>query len=89
MDWDVIVIGAGAAGLMAATRAAENPAAALALADMGLRVREYVKGLPLRAGTTPLQFAPDYEKWLIEAMGHGDYDGFWKDHGSSVVDHGC
>ena len=37
-------------------------------------IREYVKGLPLRPGTTPLQYAPDYESWLIEAMSHGDYD---------------
>jgi len=46
-----------------------------------------VRGLPLRPGTTPLKFAPDYESWLIEAMSHGDYDSFWKDAGSSVVDH--
>ncbi len=72
----------------AATRAApDNPAAAQALTDMGTRVREYVRSLPLRAGTTPLKFAPDYEAWLIEAMKHGDYDDFWKNHGSSVVDH--
>ena len=46
-----------------------------------------MQSLPLRAGTTPLKFAPDYEAWLIEAMSHGDYDAFWKDHGSSVIDH--
>jgi len=71
----------------AALRAASDPAAAPALVDIGTRVREYVRGLPLRPGTTPLKFAPDYESWLIEAMSHGDYDSFWKDHGSSVVDH--
>ena len=72
----------------AAKRAAiDKPEAAAALADMGTRVREYVRSLPLRAGTTPLKFAPDYEAWLIEAMRHGDYDDFWKNHGSSVVDH--
>jgi putative CocE/NonD family hydrolase len=71
----------------AAVRAASDPAAAPALVEMGNRVREYVMGLPLRPGTTPLKFAPDYESWLIEAMRHGDYDEFWKNHGSSVVDH--
>ena len=71
----------------AAVRAALDPAAAPALVEIGTRVREYVRGLPLRPGTTPLKFAPDYESWLIEAMSHGDYDSFWKDHGSSVVDH--
>ena len=43
--------------------------------------------LPLRPGTTPLKFAPEYEAWLIEAMRHGDNDSFWKDSGASVVDH--
>jgi putative CocE/NonD family hydrolase len=71
----------------AAVRAAADPASAPALVDMGLHVRDYVRSLPLRPGTTPLKFAPDYERWLIEAMGHGAYDNFWKDHGSSVVDH--
>ena len=71
----------------AAERAAIDPAAAPALLDLGAHVRDYVRGLPLRAGTTPLKFAPDYETWLIEAMRHGDYDDFWKNSGSSVVDH--
>jgi hypothetical protein len=71
----------------AAARAASDPAAAPALVDLGTRVREYVRSLPLRPGTTPLKFAPDYEAWLVEAMRHGDYDEFWKNHGSSVVDH--
>src|SRR5262249_37116927 len=70
----------------AAARAAENPAAAKALAEMGHKVQEYVRSLPLRPGTTPLKLAPDYEAWLVEVMGHGDYDDFWKNSGSSVVD---
>jgi len=73
--------------LPAAKRAASDPAAVNALVEMGTQVREYVRGLPLRAGTTPLKFAPDYESWLIEAMSHGDYDAFWKDSGASVIDH--
>src|SRR5262249_14826761 len=71
----------------AAARAAVDPAAAPALIDVGAHVQEYVRALPLRPGTTPLKFAPDYESWLIEAMGHGENDAFWKDSGSSVVDH--
>lgn len=77
----------GANASAAAARAAADPVAAAALVQMGANVREYVRGLPLRPGTTPLKFAPDYEAWLIEAMSHGDYDDFWKNHGSSVVDH--
>jgi uncharacterized protein len=71
----------------AAARAASDPEETDALIDMGNHVRDYVLNLPLRPGTTPLKYAPDYEAWLIEAMGHGDYDAFWKDSGSSVVDH--
>ena len=55
--------------------------------DLGTHTAEYIRNLPLRPGTTPLKFAPDYESWLIEAMRHGDYDEFWKDSGASVVDH--
>lgn len=73
--------------LPAATRATTTPAAAQALADYGNQVQQYVRALPLRPGTTPLKFAPDYESWLIEAMSHGDHDDFWKNHGSSVIDH--
>ena len=73
--------------LPAALRAAVDPAAAAALVDLGQHVQDYTLALPLRPGTTPLKFAPDYESWLVEAMSHGDYDDFWKDHGASVVDH--
>ena len=54
------------------------------LADM---VPEYLKGLPLRAGTTPIHMDPDYEAWLVEAMRHGDYDDWWKGMPNSVVEH--
>jgi uncharacterized protein len=70
-----------------ARRAARDPADIGALVELGNRVREYVRNLPLRAGATPLKLAPDYETWLIEAMSHGDYDTFWKNSGSSVIDH--
>ncbi len=64
-----------------------DPSATDALGKLRDHVREYLAGLPLRPGTTPLKFAPDYESWLVEAMGHGDNDSFWTDMGSSVVDH--
>jgi uncharacterized protein len=71
----------------ASLRAVASPDAAPALAEAGLRVQDYVRSLPLRPGTTPLKFAPDYEAWLIEAMSHGNYDDFWKNHGSDVSAH--
>jgi uncharacterized protein len=77
----------GTPNMVAAARAANDPAATAALADLTNHVSEYVQALPLRSGTTPLKFAPDYEKWLIEAMSHGDNDSYWKDSGTGVVDH--
>lgn len=89
LNWVVTLGNTTEAGyaLPAAKRAANDEAAAPALVEMGTRVREFARSLPLRPGTTVLKHAPDYENWLIEAMGHGDYDDFWKNHGSSVVDH--
>jgi putative CocE/NonD family hydrolase len=70
-----------------ARRANSDPEAVASLVEFGKHAREFVHQLPLRPGATPLQLAPDYETWLVEAMSHGDYDRFWKDSGSSVVDH--
>jgi len=71
----------------AATRAASTPAAVPALIELGMKVQESARALPLHSGTTALKFAPDYEAWLVEAMRHGDNDAFWADMGASVVDH--
>lgn len=39
--------------------------------------KAYLFDLPLRRGTTPLKFAPDYEAWLVDAMKHGANDATW------------
>jgi uncharacterized protein len=72
--------------LLAAARAASEPAAAPALADLVNHVPEYVRALPLRAGTTPLKFAPDYESWLLAVMSHGGGDAVYRDMGVEVAD---
>ena len=69
------------------SEASRDPTTQQALLHLGEQVREYAKGLPLRPGTTPLKLAPDYERWLVQAMSHGDYDSFWKDSGDDVVAH--
>jgi uncharacterized protein len=77
----------GEPNLVAAARAASDPAAAPALAELVRQVPEYLLALPLRAGTTPLKFAPDYESWLIGAMSHGGADAVFTEMGVDVVDH--
>jgi hypothetical protein len=64
-----------------------DPAATEVLGKLRDQVRDYLTGLPLRPGTTPLRFAPDYESWLVEAMSHGENDSYWTDMGVGVVDH--
>jgi uncharacterized protein len=72
----------GTPNLVAAARAASTAEAAPALADLSEHVREYVLALPLRPGTTPLKFAPDYEQFLIGAM---RADPAWRDLGVNVA----
>jgi uncharacterized protein len=57
------------------------------LEALGHGIRDAARSPPLRAGATALRHAPDYEAWLVEALGHGDADGFWTEMGNSVVDH--
>lgn len=59
------------------SRAGKNPATAAMLKEMSANRLHYLAHLPLRRGTTPLQFAPEYEDWIIEAMRHGKNDEFW------------
>jgi predicted acyl esterase len=66
---------------------ADNPLEQAEWKKLSDTVAEYLKGLPLRAGSTPLRMDPDYESWLIEAMRHGDYDDWWKRLPNSVVEH--
>lgn len=77
----------GQPSINAARRAAADPAAAAELYRLRDQVGEYVRALPLRAGTTPLRLAPDYERFLVEAMGHGDDDAYWTDSGFDIVHH--
>ncbi len=69
------------------SRAAQNEQTHEVLVKLGEQVREYVKAMPLRRGTTPLRLNPEYEDWLVQAMEHGDYDDFWKNNGIDVVEH--
>ncbi|HEV3059551.1 MAG TPA: CocE/NonD family hydrolase [Vicinamibacterales bacterium] len=64
---------------------ARDPATAAALAEMAENKRAYLLQLPIRKGTTPLQLAPEYEDWLVSALGHGTNDDFYSQN--NIVDH--
>ena len=40
--------------------------------------RKYLHLFPVRRGTTPLKFMPEYEDWLVSAMKEGGNSDFWK-----------
>ncbi len=74
-------------GLPSGSQEARDSKTQQVLAQTGEHIREYVKGLPLRRGTTPLKLAPEYEDWLITAMSRGGNDDWWRSIGIDVVDH--
>jgi putative CocE/NonD family hydrolase len=80
MNW-IFTIGAPNA-----RAALADPALKDALELNGKRMPQHLLRLPIRPGTTPLKQVPDYERWLVEVMRHGDYDDYWKQPGYSVVD---
>jgi putative CocE/NonD family hydrolase len=71
----------------AGSHESRDPATKAAIDEAGKHISDYVKGMPLRQGTTPLRLLPDYESWLIEAQRHSNYDDYWKNFGTSVIDH--
>lgn len=78
--WNWIMLNAGRG-----SRASHDPATAAMLKEMGENRFHYLLNLPLRRGTTPLKFSPEYEDWLVEAMRHGTDDEFWLQN--NIVDH--
>jgi putative CocE/NonD family hydrolase len=60
------------------SRQARDPATANMLKEMTTNRRSYLMNLPLRRGTTPLKYIPEYEDWLVEGLAHGANDDFWK-----------
>ncbi|HLN32918.1 MAG TPA: CocE/NonD family hydrolase [Gemmataceae bacterium] len=80
MNW-IFTIGAPNA-----RAALADPALKQALEQNGKLMPQHLLNLPIRPGTTPLKQVPEYERWLVEVMRHGDYDAYWKQPGYSVVD---
>src|SRR5690606_29054444 len=77
--WNWILLNAGRG-----SRAARDPNTRAALAQMAEDRFHYLAHLPLRKGTTPLRLAPEYEEWLVEAMGHGVNDSYWEQN--NIID---
>ncbi len=70
--WNWIMLNAGRG-----SRSVKDEASAAMLKEMADNRFHYLANLPLRRGATPLQFAPEYEEWLVGAMSHGKNDEYW------------
>lgn len=70
----------------AGSRASRDPGTRALLEETGKNIRQYLLNLPVRKGMTPIRLAPEYEDWLVYAMGHGENDGYWKQPGFGVID---
>jgi uncharacterized protein len=66
------------------SRASRDPATQAVLQEMADHRLHYLRLLPLRAGTTPLRLAPEFEQWLVAAMEHGANDAFWQQN--NIID---
>src|SRR5215510_5402185 len=80
MNW---IFSIGAPNSQAALK---DPTVKAALAKNAELMSQHVWNLPVKKGTTALKLAPEYEDFLIDAMGHGDNDAYWKQPGFSVID---
>jgi len=67
------------------SRAARDPATREALEECALNVRNYIRNLPIRKDDTPIRLAPEYEDWIVHAMGHGENDSYWKQAGLGLT----
>lgn len=68
------------------SRQSRDAPTAAVLQKMANERLSYLKHLPLRMGHTPLQLAPEYEEWLVEAMSTGGNTEFWTSY-NSILDH--
>jgi putative CocE/NonD family hydrolase len=53
------------------------------LADFD-RIDEWLTRTPYKKGTSALRFLPSYEQWVLDILGEGDYNDYWKQRGYAI-----
>lgn len=61
-----------------------DPALKAALVEDYERVGEWLTRTPYRRGSSALRFLPSYEQWLLDILGEGDYNDYWKQRGYAI-----
>jgi len=48
------------------------------------RIGEWLQRTPYKKGSSALRFLPSYEQWLLDILGEGDYNDYWKQRGYAI-----
>ena len=48
------------------------------------RIREWLTRTPYKKGSSALRFLPSYEQWVLDILGEGDYNDYWKQRGYAI-----
>ena len=48
---------------------------------------DIVRRFPLKEGTTILRRLPNYERWALDILTHGDYDEYWMERGYAISEY--
>ena len=62
---------------------ADDTLKAALLEEFG-RIREWLTRTPYRKGASALRFLPSYEQWVLDILGEGDYNDYWKQRGYAI-----
>jgi len=62
---------------------ADDTLKAALLEEFG-RIREWLTRTPYKKGSSALRFLPSYEQWVLDILGEGDYNDYWKQRGYAI-----
>jgi hypothetical protein len=48
------------------------------------RIGEWMTRTPYRKGSSALRFLPSYEQWVLDIVGEGDFNDYWKQRGYAI-----
>ena len=65
-------------------QALADPALGAALQEDFDRIGEWLTRTPYKKDSSALRLLPSYEQWLLDILGEGDFDDYWKQRGYAI-----
>lgn len=65
-------------------QALADPALGAALQEDFERIGEWLTRTPYKKGSSALRLLPSYEQWLLDILGEGDFNDYWKQRGYAI-----